>query len=323
MNYPEPPPPEYWRNKTVQDRRKWIQHVFIPHPRVQKAVVGIQSWMDRCNTTGRGAGIYIQGETGSGKTRLSTYIKDQLMCESEHVSPDRTLKSAITVELPAVCSEKQIAIQILNAMRDPRPNKGSYRELKDRIHTLFRECQVRVVFVDDIHNLVVGPNLNGATKVFTVICDLIDVTNALFVLMGDRRSQVIVDNILPLRRRVPFRLALPYFDVIEPARREEFKKLMVELQKWLPLAESSQLESKDLAGRLFAATGGIFGHFITLLDFAWPIAVDSGREHLVRADLAIAFEKLYGDVLPNSNPFADGFVLRPLDQPGEQFHGWV
>jgi hypothetical protein len=117
-------------------------------------------------------------------------------------------------------------------------------------------------------------------------------------------------------------LYLRYFDINEQARKPEFKKLMLELDEWIPLAEHSCIVEPEVMERMFVASNGILQYLVALVNYAWPIAVKAGRERIVVDDLAIAFEKLWGDVSPEINPFVLTNKVRQLKRKGEPFYGW-
>jgi hypothetical protein len=322
LKFPIPKEKSLNLGQSIELRQLWIRDVYIPHPKAKNALALFESWRKRVQTLETGHCMFVKGQTGSGKSRLAKFVSDDMNIVTEQ--SDRTIKRTLIVILPVLLSEKQFAIQILRALDAPDPTKGSYRELLFRIQTLFRECRVETVFVEDFHNMALATKFVGAARVSNVICDLVDTTSTLFVILGDQRCDEIFKQVPPLRRRTPTQVALPYFALSkDPGEMAIFKKLLVEMDKWLPLAESSQLETKENAQAIFLATAGIFSHLIQLLDLAWPHAVNAGRERLVSADLKVAFETLFGDVEEHTNPFAESFVkVDRLDAKGQPFHGW-
>lgn len=323
MKFPTPKPKSFYKDQPNSVRQLWIKDVYIPHPKPKKALTLLETWRIRTQTLRSGHCMFVSGQTGSGKSRLAAFVCEELNSTIDQPQ-DRTLKRSIIVALPVLLTEKQFAIQVLRALGAPNPTKGNYRELLFKIQTLFRECRVETVFIEDFHNMALATKFVGAARVSNVICDLIDTTATLFVILGDKRSDEIFIQVPPLRRRTPTKVALPYFALTKDlGELTTFKKLLVEIDKWLPLAETSELERKENAHAIFLATSGIFSHLVQLLDLAWPHALGAGREHLTTGDLKTAFGTLYGDIEERSNPFSQDFVsVDRLDGPGQPFDRW-
>lgn len=324
MKFPTPKDKKLNLGQPTELRQLWIRDVYIPHPKARKALTLLEHWRKRVHALQAGHCMFITGQTGSGKSRLAAFVCEDMNSNAEQMT-DRTVRRSIIVSLPVLLTEKQFAIQILRALGAPDTTKGSYRELQRKIQTLFRECQVETVFIEDFHNMALATKFVGAARVSNVICDLVDTTSTLFVILGDHRAEEIFTQVPPLRRRTPTRVALPYFALSkDPGELATFKKLLIEIDKWLPLAESSDLESKETAHSIYLATGGVFSHLIQLLDLAWPHSVGAAREKLIAADLKLAFDTLYGDVEEQSNPFSERFIsVDRLDAKGQPFYGWA
>lgn len=316
-----PPEKAQWRGASSPQRQAWANQVFIRHPRLNRAIKTISERAARCQQVGRGDGIFIRGEPGTGKTRLIRYLNQLYRVRPEDERDDRTLRPFVSVRVPDPCTRKRVIVEVLRSIGVPDPNSGSYHESMARAKVLIHECQVQVVTIDDLQDVPARRSARGILDIGLCFRDLIDDTSALYVFCGTKDAQIVIDGDTQLRRRVPCRLALEYFDLEARERRPEFKRLMLELDRWLPLAEESCITSSTSMERMFFASGGIVQYMIELLDHAWPRAVADGRERIEETDLQNAYGSLFGDA-SSTNPFSAGAVLRPLSQPGEVFHGW-
>lgn len=316
-----PHPKAQWRDATSAQRRAWASQVFIRHPRLSRAIETISDRAARCQETGRGDGIFIRGAPGTGKTRLLRYLSQRFRVSPGEEPDDRTLRPLISLRVPDPCTRKRVIVEVLRAIGVQDPDAGSYHESMARAKVLIRECQVQVVTVDDLQDVPARRTQRGILDIGLCFRDLIDDTKALYVFCGTKDAQVVIDGDTQLRRRVPCRLALEYFDLEARERRPEFKRLMVELDRWLPLAEESCITASPSMERMFFASGGIVQYMIELLDLAWPLAIAEGRESINDEDLRRAYESLFGEA-STLNPFSTSGPHRPLTQPGEVFHGW-
>ena len=144
---------------------------------------------------------------------------------------------------------------------------------------------------------------------------------ALFVLLGNKQAEVVVEGNPQLRRRCAYRSPLQYFDIHTRAGGMEFAELIRNLESRLPLAERSALLDPQALAKIYAATGGIFSYLVKMLDAATVAAVSGQRERIEVQDLEAAFVEVHGDGYRSCNPFTDGFAARILNLAGEPFAG--
>lgn len=319
--YSVPPCKDLWRGASRPTRQKWFKNALIIHPRFRKAIEITDMKLQRCKDADVGDAFFIEGETGSGKTWLIDFFCRRSPFANKELT-ERSIRPVIRLKVPGVCTPKQFCVDMLKCLEDPLPEKGTYTQLKARVIALFRECQVQLVLLDDLQDIPLKRSARGVENIVSCIRDFIDETCALFVMLGNRTAAVVLDSNSQLRKRAAYRLQLKYFDLREVSRLAEFKKLMSQLDSWLPLAESSCITDGLIMGRIFCATNGIFQFIIQLLDYSWPEAVKDGRETLIISDLYTGFANLYGDVADTLNPFSQSFTPRSLDKPGEPFFAW-
>lgn len=298
--------------------------MFIPHPKIRQA---LDAMHDRIQSTGRNGistGLFIYGETGSGKTRLASHMRDLVAAMPSEPTPNADHIPVILVKCPEVSTRKQLALQVLAAMGAATPRSRTYSDLINQIEKIAPPTKLRVIIIDDVQDLLRGRSRNGARETAVALRDLFDHLRVTIVLLGTPESiQIIQDNI-QLRKRIPYRHQLPYFDMEGEHEMQQFKKLVHELEKWLPVAESSDLTSSEMLLRLSRASNGIFQFLLDLLDRAVTEAMLDGVESIERQHLAKAFEWVFGGAYSRANPFTvDRKELRALDKPGEPFHAWT
>lgn len=316
------PPKSSWKGATFERRSKWLENLLIKHPKFKKGIEAISEKIATAKLTGRGTGVFLMGASGSGKSTFISYLAEIHGVLEEPYPDDRTLCPVVRMKIPKVCNQKQLMVEFLEAIGDPFPDQGSYTKLKKRVIKLFAECRVRLVLVDDLQDVPARRSKKGIEEIASCFRDLIDETSAVFVLCGTENAQVVIDGEVQLRRRTPCRLYLRYFDINEQARKPEFKKLMLELDEWVPLAEQSCISEPAVMERMFVASNGILQYLVELVNLAWPIAMKAGRERIVVEDLAAAFQKLWGDVSSETNPFVLTNNIRQLTLKGEPFYEW-
>lgn len=326
MSIEMPAPPEriIWKGRSGKERMNWRRNMFIPYPKATQAVNSIIDRVDRSELTGASTGVFIVGETGSGKTRLGQHICEIVTARSVQVNPNADHVPIVMVKCPEVSSRKQLVVQILSAMGSAFPKKHTFADLMRQLEALSKPVGLKVIVVDDLQDLLRGRTRKGVQETALALRDIFDHLSITLVLLGTPESIVVVNDNLQLRKRIPFRHSLPYFDLANPQEVQTFKKLIHEVERWLPLFETSNLTTADILIRLLKATNGIFQYLLDLLDQAIIEACNEGRESIQICDLGRAFEWVYGTTIVNGNPFtADIKKLRALDRPGEPFHAWV
>ncbi len=311
-----------WRGASNEERCRWMDDLVIVHPKFKKGIDTLSEKIESAQKTGRGAGVFLMGAAGSGKSTFIKYLENLHGELPDPLPLDKTLCPVVKFKIPKVCNQKQLMVEILRAMQDLIPDKGNYTELKIRVVKLFSECKVRLVLVDDLQDVPALRKNKGIQEIASCFRDLIDQTSAVFLMCGTEAAQVVIDGEVQLRRRVPCRLFLRYFDIKEDAQKPDFVRLMHELEKRIPLAEKSCITDPAVMERMFLATNGMLQYLIELIDLSWPIAKKADREHIVAEDLALAFGKLWGDVSYTSNPFDMTKKPRELTKEGEPFYDW-
>ena len=181
------------------------------------------------------------------------------------------------------------------------------------------ECKARFLVVDNFHDVPERRDVGGVRVIGNWFRDIGDDAKIVLVLLGTKEAEDVTLFNDQVKRRVMTKRHLRYFGIDTPAERKQWIRLLHEIDMELPLAETSNLTSKDIAGRIYVATNGIFDYLSKLLIAALKLAVRDGREHLTLGDLCDAYSKCHGDVPDGSNPFGKDFRIRRLDQIDEPF----
>ncbi|MBW8469729.1 MAG: TniB family NTP-binding protein [Thiobacillus sp.] len=321
---PTPPDRMSWKGIPVQERLGWRKKMFIPHPKAAQALNAILDRIDRTAVTDASTGVFIVGETGSGKTRLGQHVCDLVASRAVHHNSNADHVPVVMVKCPEVSSRKQLAVQILSAMGAAFPRKHTYADLLRQLEALAVPVGLRTIILDDLQDLLRGRTRRGVQETVLALRDIFDHLSITLVLLGTPESVVVVNDNLQLRKRIPYRLSLPYFDLVNPQEVQNFKKLIHEVERWLPLAESSNLITAEVLMRLLRATNGIFQYLLDLLDQAIVEACREKQESIGVSHLGRAFDWVYGTTAGAGNPFTtETGKLRPLDLTGEPFHAWT
>ena len=316
---PEAPPKIYWLGKSPIERLGWVKSCFITHPNLVTIFNDAAEKMEYCKNVGRFDAMLVIGGSGVGKTTLTFHLKSFAEFLYGFVEPERTICPVVQIQMPDPCTPAEISIAVLEALGDPLPRFGTRAEIFQRSKRMLRQCEVRLVLIDNFHDTPTKRGAHGMKLAGARIRDLMDESNALWILLGTKDAIRVRNSDPQLVKRVPYQQYLRYFSLKSRERIREFKRLLEELEKWLPLAETSCLKEKNVVGRVFVATEGILDRLISLTARGCIEAVRAGRETMLRQDLEKAFNYIFGEQDAVNNPFSEEFKMRHLKGPDEVY----
>lgn len=281
--------------------------------------------IERCHLYGRHLieepdCLLITGVSGAGKSTLrKTYVCRYPREELE----DRTVIRVLALELPSAPTIKNVAERILMALGDPYADKGSAESKTGRIITLFRECRVELVLLDEFQQFVDNSGAKIEYKVADWLKQLINATRVPFVLLGLPRCKRILEVNEQLRRRFLPQANLPPFSIKTKQEAIKFAEFLNTLHSQTPLRRPSAFIEPAVVPRMFYATNGLVDYLMKLTSKALSIALEEGRDCIDVDVLRRAFESaIWCQVDPERNPFDSDFIPRPLNKTGEPFSGY-
>ena len=319
IQYPNPINKTNWIGQNLETRLKSFQSCFIGHPEVKQIIKYAIEKIDINSMTGRSDGMLVVGESGSGKTVLTKFIEELAIKKYGFTHPEKTIVPVLNFQLPDPCTPVEVCIALLSALGDNRPRYGAKPEIFLRAKKLLKQCQVRLVLIDNFHDAPTKRGLRNMGLVSGRIRDLMDASNALWIFLGTRDAVKVRNSDPQIVKRIPYLHALEYFSITTQHKSKIFKRLIYELEKWIPLAGQSCLTDFRMLGNIYIATEGILDRLFRLVEHAIANAVNDGREDLLRSDLENAFTFLLGPTENKSNPFSSEFTVRRLTEPGEPF----
>lgn len=311
---------ELWRSAPFEERHRWIEHFYIEYPAVKKMFSDFIQKLEHCAATGSRDGMVIIGETGVGKTALVNRMNLYASQRYQRADPEKTICPVIQFAIPDPCNPLEVCIKILKALGENNPRiRRTKAETIEAASQLMNSCEVKCVLIDNCQDIPARRGSRGIEAVGTRIRTTMDETTALWVFLGTSDALKVIDSDPQLVKRASYRTTLKYFSITGSEEQRKFRKLLCEIDEWLPLAEPSCIVDPKRAASLFLATNGIFDRIIKLVDRAWITSFKAGRESLEVGDLRVAFDYIYGADASHINPFADDFVPRLLEKEGEPF----
>lgn len=318
---PVPPEKSHWQGKSVLERQGWTEDFFIEHPNVKQIVADFLKRLDYCERSKMFATMLIIGGSGSGKTTLARRLWSIAKQRYDRYDNEKTICPVIQFAVPDPCTPFEFSVAVLTALGDRFPRGRKNRaDTKAAAERLLHECEVRLILVDNFQDIPARRATRGIELVGTRLRDLIDCSAALWVFLGTSEAERVVHRDTQLIKRISYRAYLNYFGIETKHEIAIFARLLVEIDKWLPLAKPSCLVEPKLRGRFYCATEGIFDRIVLLLDRGWIETVNAGREIMILSDMAAAYVYVHGPRIDLDNPFHPNFNTRKLRGDGDPFN---
>lgn len=319
QTYPHPPPKESWRGKPLNERKGWVKNCFVLTKSLNTLLDDVCERVMHIDSEKVSCGVLVLGGSGAGKSKLVEVLHAAVHRHYWRDDPEKTVMPVLSLRIPERCTPFELHSSILKKLETLPSSAKRAAEAKERAHEGLVTTETRLILVDDFQDIPLRRSTRGIDQVGGSIRDLMDSKPAVWVFFGTKESMVVRSSMSQLIKRIKYIHRLDYFDINNDTSVKRFIRVLVDLDKWLPLAEPSCFIEKEFPGLMFLATSGIFDYLISLLDQCVKIAWESGRESIQREDLIKGFLKLHGQIPAGSNPFEPGFIPHTLNRQWEPF----
>ena len=251
-----------------------------------------------------GDGILVVGESGAGK---SHFAQELMALHRPDRTPTATYIPALYMRIPSAPNESRMGIALLEALGH-KYLSGNAETLKKRGIALMRKAKVRLFLIDNVHDIP-ATRKKGVGYLAYWMRDIIDAVPCLLIALGTRDAYAVRDCEDQIKRRMRLDVQLLPFsaDTTDPKSvvrdMPRWQGLLREVDKALPLAESSELDEDQVAFRLLLGSNARFGNLKSILSSAMIEAVKENRERLSLTDLANGFRATFGSAAEKGNPF--------------------
>ena len=222
--------------------------------------------------------VLIWGDSGMGKTMIAEkFLRDHPPSFDATAGVRRT--PVLAIDMPAIPDPKWLFAQILQALDAPLPGGGriDLATLAPRTIRLMQMIGVRLLVIDEVHNLLVGP-YRSQRAMLNVIRQLANELRVPLVCLGTREAREALLSDPQLVRR------FEGFELPRWQRGEEFYGLVNTLLRILPLRRPSRLGTKGF-DQVLVRADGITANIFTLMTTLAVAAIRSGQEEITAADI--------------------------------------
>lgn len=294
-----------------------IRKAFIRIPQVEQVMRRIEELFAYQRDDEEPEHLMLIGESGVGK---STLLRRYVETHARTVHEEFTEIPALYVAIPAACSIKKLAGEILWVMGSPFWDRGGEPERTHQLLTLLRACKVRLVVLDEVNHLVERGSFRTHYAVGDWIKQISEQSGVSFVLAGTPMGEQLLVTNAQLRSRFSEVLRLAPLSLGSKEEGKVFRAVLRTFQKLLADVDCVELASPTINTAIAHATAGRLRALRRLLVRAVAIGLDGEKPRIDVAVLAKAFESaLYKGAPKGRNPFRADFDGQPLTKPGEPY----
>ena len=256
--------------------RRLVDSILVPHSAFEEAL----RRMDQCFAYATAGAhepvcLAVVGESRTGKSRCAEVFR------RKHPSirtDDGVACPVLHIVVPSRPTVKSLAELILKALGAPDWDKGTENVKTARLVRVMAECGVLVLVLDEFHHFYDKGSHRVQHHVADWLKNLVGETNVALFVSGLPSLQAVIDQNEQLAGRFVSPVQMPRFDWFNEGHRGEWLGILGAFNEGLGTTfDLPELDSDDLALRMYCATGGLIGYLTkTLRQAVWnAIDVDS------------------------------------------------
>ncbi|WP_373031438.1 TniB family NTP-binding protein [Sulfurovum sp.] len=249
------------------------EDMWINYPRSEEIIQLLSQMMNRPKKP-RMPGLLLIGESNMGKTSI--------IHRFVALHPDMTIEDDMEmtrVQKPVMhaimrgSEEKDLYIAILDKFWVPFRPTDPKAKLRHQLVSLMLECNVKILILDEIHNLLRGTAVKQRIMMDTIKTLSVELMIPIIGVGTQDAAMVLVTDPQHTSR----------FDIVKLPKwkmDKNFRALLVAFEKRLPLKHPSRLDSKEKAPLLYAISRGNLGDLHRLLIECASYAIKHGVEEI-------------------------------------------
>ena len=216
------------------------------------------------------------------------------------------------IATPSNPTIKGVASLIIDEVGDGVPIKGSETAVSERAMTQLRSAENGLLFFDDAQHVVDHRPLKDQLR-FTDWCkNLADETGTALILVGLARVHELISLNDQLFRRFNDTAHMRRLSWEDEYDRSLFLDILACIQSQLTDFDTPQLDADEMGFRMYAATGGLIGYLVKMIEEAERIARRNGSKTITVDTLADAHDfVVYRKAVGLERPFDMRMDLGP------------
>ncbi|MHA1679929.1 MAG: TniB family NTP-binding protein [Promethearchaeota archaeon] len=261
--------------RSPEERKDFIeQGIWISYPKEDKVKKRLRRIRKQPKSDRPRGGLLIS-PTGNGKTTL---VKRWIKANSRQDYDYLYVKAPVKVTIKALYIRLCVKVNV-------HTFSGSAEQLLQRLLRAMRDLNVKMIFIDDIHNLLTAQNDRIKDECRNALRDLSDSLKIPIVLIGIETAAKVLMGDRQLRTRYPvIKLDEWKFDkdLVPYAHTDnlEFLSLLNAFESRLPLLIESKLILPEIAETIHRIGKGILGNMVIIITETALEAIERGEERI-------------------------------------------
>lgn len=216
--------------------------------------------------------LLIVGDTNNGKTMLAHRFLRKHPAD-QNLDGDSVLVPVLLVQAPPVPDEGRFYNTILDAIFAPYKSHDRIDKKQTQVIHLLKRMQTRMLIIDEIHHILAG-SMNRQRAFLNVIKYLGNDLQIPIVGIGTKEAFRALQTDPQLSNRFEPAI-LPRWNLDR-----NFLRLLVSFERMIPLKRPSELQTRELAVRLYNMSEGYIGELSRILTEAAVTAVQNETEQI-------------------------------------------
>jgi len=301
------------KNKQKNDAMRFvIDNILVRHSSFQSATARIQRCYDGALNGSDPTCLAIIGESRTGKTRVLKAFEKM----HPRSRTDNGLKvPVLLIKVQSKPTVKGLVEELLYALGDPLHGRRATENAKTRqLKTQLTNAETKLIALDEFQHFID----QGTHKIQHHVTDwlkmVVDDLNIGLVVAGLPSAMTVVKTNDQLLRRFMAPCILQRFNWLKTSEQSEFRSLLYSIQVNLKPFSMPDMESEDMALRIYVASGGLIGYVIKILREVTALAIDQKTTNITLNLLGQAYQLSIVDKIRDfGNPFTKSFCFTPTE----------
>jgi len=307
-----------------KELRSTMNQILIHHESFDYALNMVRQCFAGADAGSGPVGLSITCAARSGKSEVAIQFRAEYP-ESRDEGGRRI--PVLYYKVPSKPTVKGLAEGLLQALGDPKSDRGTEIAKTRRLKLLLREVGTLLLILDEFQHFVDKTSERIQMEAADWLKVLIDDTGINLVVIGLPYGLQVIRQNEQLRGRFLSNVEIKRFDWKDNDERKEFIRVITKLHQELSAFDIPVLHTDEMAFRIYCASGGLMGYIVKILRQAIWNAADRKTTRITLEDLEIAYLQTVGvGRFDGQNPFAVGFMATNHDalvSEAKQFGMWT
>lgn len=243
--------------------------VWINYPRAQM-ILNEMEYLFTHEKDERMPNLVIVGDTNNGKT---TILNKFMEMHPPYSSVPSNIFPIIKIQAPISPSEKALYEKILDALRVPYGVSTPASRKEAQVLEVLTAVETKILIIDEMQDIYAGQKPQKQ-KFLTALKHLGNALQISIIAAGVPSVQRVLSSDAQLANRFTT-MKIPRWKYDK-----DFLRLLISVERTLPLKEASNLHQTQLASRIYDMSEGLIGEVSTLLKKAAIFAIEKNREKI-------------------------------------------